>query len=85
MPNPSQHQVQQDLERIIRRLRPDLRSEIHSTDRLRDDIGLDSLHSMELLSEITEKYEIDVDPEDLQDVQTVGDVCAFLATLIERE
>jgi acyl carrier protein len=39
---------------------------------------------MELLSEVTEKYEVDVDPEDLQDVRTVGDVVSFLATLLDR-
>lgn len=52
---------------------------------MRDDIGLDSLHSMELLSEVTEKYEVDVDPEDLQDVRTVRDVVSFLAGLLNRE
>jgi acyl carrier protein len=52
------------------------------SDRLRDDLGLDSLHSMELLSEITEKYQVDVDPEELQDVRTVGDVVSFLGTLL---
>lgn len=39
---------------------------------------------MELLSEVTEKYEIDVDPEDLQEVRTVTDVVTFLATLLDQ-
>lgn len=77
-------QIYQDVEQIIRRIRPDLRSEISPTDRLRDDIGLDSLHSMELLSEITEKYELDVDPEQVQDVRTVGDIVSFLAGLVKE-
>lgn len=74
-----EHQIQSDIEAIIRRIRPDLRGEIRGTDRLRDDIGLDSLHSMELLSEVTEKYELDVDPEELQDVRTIQDVVRFLS------
>lgn len=85
MPNIPSSQIHEDLETIIRRIRPDLNADIRLTDRLRDDIGLDSLHSMELLSEVTEKYELDVDPEDLQDVRTVGDVVAFLATLMNPE
>lgn len=78
----SAEQIQKDLETIIRRLRPDLKGEIKATDRLRDDLGLDSLHSMELLSEVTEKYEIDVDAEQVQDVRTVGEVVTFLAGVI---
>lgn len=85
MPNIPSSQLHQDLEKIIRRIRPELKSDIQLTDRLRDDVGLDSLHSMELLSEITEKYELDVDPEDLQDVRTVGDVVTFLATLLNAD
>jgi acyl carrier protein len=84
MPRVPAAQIQQDIETILRRIRPDLRGPIDPTDRLRDDLGLDSLHSMELLSEVTEKYEVDVDPEDLQDVRTVGDVVSFLATLLDR-
>ncbi len=78
----SAEQIQKDLETIIRRLRPDLKGDIKATDRLRDDLGLDSLHSMELLSEVTEKYEIDVDAEQVQDVRTVGEVVTFLAGVI---
>lgn len=75
-------QIQKDLEAIIRRLRPDLTGEIKPDDRLRDDLGLDSLHSMELLSEVTEKYEIDVEAEQVQDVRTVREVVNFLSSVI---
>lgn len=40
---------------------------------------------MELLSEVTEKYEIDVDPEDLTEVRTVTDVVTFLAALLDQQ
>ena len=51
------------------------------TPYLRDDLGLDSIHSMELLSAVTEKYEVDVDMEEVQDITTVGDVVGFLLKL----
>ena len=82
MPRVAPEQIQKDIESIIRRLRPDLKGEIKTADRLRDDLGLDSLHSMELLSEVTEKYEIDVDAEQVQDVRTVGEVVTFLSGVI---
>ena len=84
MTHVSPTQIRADLEAIIRRIRPDLGGSIESSDRLRDDLGLDSLHSMELLSEVSEKYEIDVDPENVQEVRTVGDVAAFLSRLLEE-
>ncbi|MFZ5894858.1 MAG: acyl carrier protein [Myxococcota bacterium] len=84
MQHVSSIQIRADLELIIRRIRPDLRGNIESSDRLRDDLGLDSLHAMELLSEVSEKYALDVDPETVQDVRTVGDVTAFLSRLLEE-
>lgn len=72
--------IRKDVDDIIRRIRPDFKGEISNGDRLREDIGLDSLHAMELLSAVTEKYEIDVDIEEVQEVKTVGDVVAFLQT-----
>jgi len=84
MPSISATQIRTDIEAIIRRIRPDLRGEISEADRLRDDLGLDSLHSMELLSEISEQYRVEVDPENLQDVRTVGDVASFLSALLEQ-
>jgi acyl carrier protein len=75
-------QIRADLEAIVRRIRPDLRGPLAETDRLREDLGLDSLHSMELLSAITEKYEVDVDVEQVQDVKTVGDVIGVLTNVL---
>jgi acyl carrier protein len=84
MPSITSAQVRTDVEGIIRRIRPELHGSIGDSDRLRDDLGLDSLHSMELLSEISEMYELDVDPEELHDVRTVGDVASFLTTLLGK-
>ena len=82
MPHVPPQQIKGDLEAIIRRLKPELSGEIKDSDRLRDDLGLDSLHSMELLSEVTEKYAVDIDVEQVQDVRTVGDVVNFLSTVL---
>lgn len=82
MPRVEPQQIKHEVETIIRRIRPENKGEIRDADRLREDLGLDSLHSMELLSAVTEKYEVDVDVEQLQDVRTVGDVVSFLAKLL---
>jgi len=82
MPRVAVEQIKSDVETIIKRIRPDVK-DVKDSDRLRDDLGLDSLHSMELLSSVTEKYEVDVDVEQLQEVKTVGDVVAFLAKVLD--
>jgi len=80
MTTPSEETLRIDIDEIIRRIRPDFKGDIKNSDRLREDIGLDSLHAMELLSAVTEKYELDVDIEEVQEVKTVGDVVNFLTT-----
>ena len=81
MPQVPVEQIRGDVEAIIRRVRPDVSGEIRDADRLREDLGLDSIHSMELLSAVTEKYEVEVDMEEVQDITTVGDVVGFLVKL----
>jgi len=81
MPQVPVEQIREEVVAIIRRIRPDVPAEIRDSDRLREDLGLDSIHSMEVLSAVTEKYEVDVDMEEVQDIVTVGDVVAFLAKL----
>lgn len=55
------------------------RAEIAGSDRLREDLGLDSLKSMELLSRISERHDIDPDMDDVMAVSTVDDILAYLS------
>jgi acyl carrier protein len=52
---------------------------IRDSQRLREDLGLDSLQSLELLSGIGEALKIDFDIEDAMSIRTVRDACAFVA------
>ena len=52
---------------------------IRDTQRLREDLGLDSLQSLELLSSIGETLRIDLDVEEAMAIRTVSDACAFVA------
>jgi acyl carrier protein len=55
--------------------------EIRGEDNLRDDLGLDSLRSMELLARISDELDVDIEFEALQGVETVDDIIAFSQTL----
>ncbi len=70
----SQEQIKKDLIEILSKLAGLDPDTIGNDDRLREDLGLDSLQSMELLSRISDRYELDLDVEDVMDVESVGDV-----------
>jgi acyl carrier protein len=55
-------------------------TEIHAGDRLREDLGLDSVGSMELVSMLSEEFAIDVE---LEEAVQITDV-AGLMTLASR-
>lgn len=51
---------------------------IRADQRLREDLGLDSLQSLELLSSIGEALEIELDIEGAMGIRTVNDACLFV-------
>lgn len=50
--------------------------ELHHT--LRDDLGLDSMATIELLFQIEEVFDLQIPDEDLQQLATVADVIAYV-------
>ena len=68
-------------ERIIRLMADILETDpkgIHGADRLREDLGMDSLGSLELLSCISEELRLSLPMEDAMQLETVDDACAFV-------
>ncbi len=53
-------------------------SQIHPESRLREDLGMDSLGSLELLSSISEELGIHLDIDDAMGIVTFHDACAFV-------
>jgi len=58
---------------------------IRANQRLREDLGLDSLQSLELLSSIGEALKIDLDVEEAMSIRTVDDACAFVARQYDEQ
>ncbi len=74
-------QMRTDLDDMLGQLRVELQTapeRITEGDRLREDLGLDSINTMEFLSMITERYGVEFDLDEVQHVRTVGDVIDFL-------
>lgn len=51
---------------------------VHGNLRLREDLGMDSLGSLELLSTISERMNLDLEMEDAMHLVTVEDAAAFV-------
>ena len=52
---------------------------IRGSDRLREDLGMDSLGSLELLSSLSQELRVDLEAEAAMDIQTVDEAVAFIA------
>jgi acyl carrier protein len=58
---------------------------VQPTSRLREDLGMDSLGSLELLSSISEQMNVHVDIEDAMGLVTFEDACAFVERCIRDQ
>jgi acyl carrier protein len=80
----TKEQIQIDIYKIISKLAGITPDKLNRTDRFREDLGFDSLKSMEALSRITEYYEIDPDPHEILELQTLGDITEYLFNFINQ-
>ncbi len=69
--------VQKVILEIVAELSTSRPQQIKDTDRLREDLGLDSVSSMEMLSMLAERLDLDVSLEEAMQVNTVGEVIAL--------
>jgi acyl carrier protein len=78
----TKEQIQNDIYKIISKLSGIVPEKLNKTDRFREDLGFDSLKSMEALSRITEFYDIDPDPHEILELQTLEDIIEYLFNFI---
>ncbi|MDH5429479.1 MAG: acyl carrier protein [Nitrospirota bacterium] len=53
-------------------------SALHPEDSLRDDLGLDSLQTIELVYQVESAFDIQIPDEDFGRLRTIGDVVTYL-------
>ncbi len=53
-------------------------TDLHPDDSLRDDLGLDSLQTIELVYQVESAFDIQIPDEDFGRLQTIGDVTIYL-------
>lgn len=71
-------QIRKEFLGIIARLAGKTADRLADGDRFREDLGFDSLKSMEAISRITETYDFEPDLDEVMDLQTIGEVVSYL-------
>lgn len=69
------------LERIVEIIQEQLNIddiEITEDTSFKDDLGVDSLDLLELVMAFEEEYSIELNPEELEGISTVGDIVEFI-------
>jgi acyl carrier protein len=74
----SAEQIRKEFLAIVAKLSGKKPGDLKDGDRFRDDLGFDSLKSMEAISRITEIYDFVPDLDEIMDLQTVGEVIEYL-------
>ncbi len=70
---------------LIAQLVPVKEQDIKPAQRLRDDLGMDSVSSMELLSMLAEDFELDVGIEDVADVHSVAATIELVKVFLAKK
>ena len=60
-------------------------SEITEASRLKEDLGIDSLASMQLILDMEKEFNIHVEDEEVMEIETVADVIALLEKKTKEE
>ena len=75
---PSSHDLKQQVYATLGEyLRRDP-TDLHPDDSLRDDLGLDSLQTIELVYQVESAFDIQIPDEDFSRLRTIGDVTTYL-------
>jgi len=65
------------IELIVEQLDADVKN-ISNDDSFMDDLGADSLDTVELIMAFEEEFDIEIPDEDAEKIRTVGDVIGYL-------
>jgi acyl carrier protein len=75
---PASHSQREHVIAVVARI---LRAEptaIRGGDRLREDLGMDSLASLELIACLSDELDLDIELDDAMQLETVDDACSFV-------
>lgn len=83
-PDVTHDRIRSEVQELLQQITEGKAAEVAEADRLREDLGLDSLDSMELLGCLCERYRVDIEPDDVAEVRTFGQIVDFVRQTVAR-
>lgn len=80
---PTDHSIRGRMSALVAEILEIDESTIKGDSRLREDLGMDSLGSLELLSSISEQLGLHLELDDAMNIVTFDDACAFVEQNLE--
>jgi acyl carrier protein len=77
-------EVETKVKEITARVLKKDRAQINSEMRFTEDLGADSLKSLELVAAFDEGFEIEMDEDEALEVKNVGDAVAFIEKYVNQ-
>ena len=77
------HEVEQKVREITAKILKKNPAQIGSPMRFAEDLGADSLKSLELVAAFDEGFEIEMDEDEALEVKTVGDAVRFIEKYVK--
>lgn len=59
-------------------------SEVTMTTSLKDDLDADSLSLFELVMAFEEEFNLEIEDEQVENIETVGDIVAYLENIVDK-
>ena len=78
MQTPSSDAIHSSVNALVAELLNTAADSVSPDDRLLEDLGMDSLQTMELLSRLSEEFEVDPDMDEVINVTVIKDVVALV-------
>lgn len=75
-------EIYEQVEDVVADLLKIDKSTIKPESRFVDDLGADSMKSVELVAALEEAFDIEMEEEDAVKVQTIGDAATFIETVL---
>lgn len=59
-------------------------SEVNMTTSLKDDLDADSLSLFELVMAFEEEFNLEIEDEQIENIETVGDIVTYLENIVDK-
>lgn len=82
---PSETPIRKQMRSLVAEILEIDERKVEDRSRLREDLGMDSLGSLEMLSTISEQLDVHLEIDEAMDIVTFADACSFVERQLESK